>query len=148
MHWIWLNHSTYTYFFYPIKSQNFAVLRFQKFEMVGNSETWTVVLPFYKLQLAAAEPTHHPGVSLLSGQMTTAQMDWYQVLLINGNEMHRYIFSSFTTQQYRYTEAYCKQCQSQKQNTRFKQGLMFCIQPQVLIEDRWKHQIVLQSSTF
>jgi hypothetical protein len=147
MHWIWLNHSTYTYF-HPIKSQHFAVLRFQKFEMVGHSETWIVVLSFYQLQLAAAEPTHHPGVSLLSGQMTTAQIDGHHVLLINGNEMHRYIFSSSTTLQYRYTEAYWKRCQSQKQNTRFKHGLLLCSQPQVFIEDRWKHQIVLQSSTF
>jgi hypothetical protein len=46
-----------------------------KFEIVGQSETSIVVLPFYRLQLATAEPTHHPGVSLPSGQMTTAQMD-------------------------------------------------------------------------
>jgi hypothetical protein len=60
--------------------------------MVGQSETWIVVLPFYWLQLAAAEPTHHPGVSVPSGQMTTAQMDWSHALLINGNEMHSYTF--------------------------------------------------------
>ena len=147
MHWIWLSHSTCTYF-YPIKSQHFAVLRFQKFEMVGHSETWIVVLPFNRLQLAAAEPTHHLGVSLPSGQMTTPQMDWSHVLLIKSNEMHSYIFSSSTTLQYGYTEAYWKHCQSQKQNTQFNHGLLLCSQPQVLIEDRWKHQIVLQSSTF
>jgi hypothetical protein len=80
--------------FLSYKESTLCSTEVSKFKLAGHSETGIIVLPFYQLQLAAAEPTHHPGVSLTSGlvhwgckapnpiainqstsrQMTTAQM--------------------------------------------------------------------------